>query len=180
MSKKAFSLIELLVVIAVITILISILLPILGKSRYISKDLKCKTQVRSVGQALTNYIVHNAEFFPFPGPIPGTSALTINLDVKDKLDPYLDSDPVIPNIKSQPWFCPLDTERYVAFGSSYYYYAGHYRYLFEIDPPPGYIKMRIMRAYEYFPTLQVYGDVIRNHQGKNNYSLIDGSVRTGN
>ena len=177
-SRKGFTLIELLVVMGVITVLIGILLPALGTTRYVTQDLRCKVQVRSVGQALVHYLVDHAEFFPFPQPHPGTSPLVVNQDVKTHLDPYLDSDEIDTAKRTKPWCCPLDNDFYTYTGSSYYYYAGHYRYLFEVDTPPGYTKMKIMTAYEKFPTMQIYGDANRLHRGKINYSLIDGAIVT--
>ena len=63
-----FSLVELLVVVAVLAILVSLLLPSLGKARNAAMDLKCLgAGLRAHGLALLVYAADNKSYFiPFP------------------------------------------------------------------------------------------------------------------
>ncbi|UCG17860.1 MAG: prepilin-type N-terminal cleavage/methylation domain-containing protein [Phycisphaerales bacterium] len=53
--RSGFTLIELLVVVSILALLISILLPSLKKARDQAKDVQCKANLRSMGQAFTMY-----------------------------------------------------------------------------------------------------------------------------
>ena len=61
---KAFTLIELLVVIAIIALLVSILMPALGKARTLAKKAACSAQMRSVGLAAAIYRSEHDEKVP--------------------------------------------------------------------------------------------------------------------
>jgi len=54
-KKNGFTLIELLVVIGIIALLVSILMPALGKARELAKRIKCASQARSILQAMALY-----------------------------------------------------------------------------------------------------------------------------
>ena len=72
-ARKAFTLVELLVVIGIIAVLISILLPTLGKIRRQANTLQCSSNMRQVATALIMYIQDNKGRHPPAGipPIPG-------------------------------------------------------------------------------------------------------------
>ncbi len=66
MQRKAFTLIELLVVIAVIAVLMSILLPALGRAREQARVQSCASRVRQHVLALTMYADDNSSKLPLP------------------------------------------------------------------------------------------------------------------
>src|SRR3954471_21283572 len=65
--RNAFTLVELLVVIGIIAVLISILLPTLGKVRRQANTLQCSSNMRQVATALIMYINDNKGRFPAAG-----------------------------------------------------------------------------------------------------------------
>lgn len=65
--KKGFTLVELLVVISIIALLVSILMPALGKVRSQGKKVLCATTLHQWGIALTLYAADNENYFPYNG-----------------------------------------------------------------------------------------------------------------
>jgi prepilin-type N-terminal cleavage/methylation domain-containing protein len=74
MKKRGFTLIELLVVISIIALLLSILLPALGKVKEAGRRIVCLSLLRSFGTANATYAAgNNGYFVPFSNPRLSTS-----------------------------------------------------------------------------------------------------------
>lgn len=64
-SRYGFTLIELLVVIAIIALLMAILLPNLSQAREQVRQVKCLSNLRQIGTAMTMYFRDVGDWFPF-------------------------------------------------------------------------------------------------------------------
>lgn len=62
--NRFFTLIELLVVISIILILISILLPALGKAKIAAKSISCANTMKQLGTVITMYVDDSSGYYP--------------------------------------------------------------------------------------------------------------------
>ena len=64
--QKGFTLIELLVVIAIIELLLSIIMPALGKAKSYAEEIVCKNNLHQYQLVTEMYTLENDDFLPFP------------------------------------------------------------------------------------------------------------------
>jgi len=112
-SLVAFTLVELLVVIAIIALLISILLPSLGKARMAANVVACASNMRTIGQLMTIYQAQNRGDLP-PGiyTYPGSwwngsawpSRISPRRDVSDTSPTYFTDGVVNPRVFVCPFY----------------------------------------------------------------------------
>jgi len=98
----AFSLVELLVVISIISLLMSVILPALGRTKSIAKQAVCQSRLRQWGLAFEAYSSVNNGFYPH---IDGRDRTEINPQSPEEIaDYYYGWVDVLPSfINLKPW-----------------------------------------------------------------------------
>lgn len=99
MLSRAFTLIELLVVISIVSLLISILLPALGKARKSARTLTCTNMLRQYAMICEVYSNQNKGYYPpLSQPLPG------NADSSWAINPELKAIMNVRNLADQWWW----------------------------------------------------------------------------
>ena len=125
-SRRAFTLVELLVVIGIIALLISILMPALGRARDQANRVKCMNNMRTIMQAIVMYSSENKLSLPYsnwggnPRGTPGWLYDNPNwgswtMDAAQPREPawsHLEDGALFRYIKTRESYkCPLHTDR---------------------------------------------------------------------
>jgi prepilin-type N-terminal cleavage/methylation domain-containing protein/prepilin-type processing-associated H-X9-DG protein len=77
-TQNGFTLVELLVVIGIIALLISILLPTLGRARESANQVKCQAQQKQIVLAMIEHAIEHKGYMPLVGAIePGTDPAAV-------------------------------------------------------------------------------------------------------
>lgn len=173
----AFTLIELLVVIMIISILIGITMPALGKMRAVSQRLKCLTNLKGFGVSFELYRKDNKDLLPyvlpfhnedFPQNPDDPQLLEVLEGYIDAQPPYYNEDGVL--VVTEPYLCPSDTDNVgLQTGFSYEYWPGALmiaREIFRADRNPA---ATVSRFYELNPLFPVLSDANPWHPGGRPY-----------
>ena len=100
--RSAFSLVELLVVVAILALLISILMPVLGRAKELTRRAVCATQLHNVAQAQGAYASESRNMLPSMKGCAGNWLWDVN---KDVVQAYLNCGLVKENL-----YCPSNPQ----------------------------------------------------------------------
>ena len=102
-AHPAFTYIELLVSIGIISILVALILPVIGKSRASAQSVSCISHLRQIANGFTQYAADNDHYLPDP--------FVVERSWEQLLRPYVSSD--------DAFQCRGDGELFPMIGSSY-------------------------------------------------------------
>lgn len=103
--RRAFTIKELLAVIGIFSVLMAILLPLINGVRMRADEIKCSTNLRSVGQAIMLYTQDHDNTLPYvisSSFIPGSS----ERHWRRAILPYVGLRPTAQDVRNTPFICP--------------------------------------------------------------------------
>jgi prepilin-type N-terminal cleavage/methylation domain-containing protein len=114
--RAAFTLVELLVVIGIIALLVSILLPALGRAREQARRVQCASNLRQIVVGYTNYATDSKGWYPMSGWEGAPAAADFWLWQVSMTDFF------VPRYLKQPnvLFCPGQAEMFPEWRSQWY------------------------------------------------------------
>jgi len=106
-ARRGFTLLELLIAIAIISLLIGLALPTLGKARARSKLTACGSNLRQVSIGLRSYMSDNGDILPYASFMPSIDPLPLSsadsIFIADVLKPHLGD-------QGEVFRCPNDSD----------------------------------------------------------------------
>jgi prepilin-type N-terminal cleavage/methylation domain-containing protein len=121
-NRNGFNLVELLVVISIIALLLSILMPALGKVRSTAKRLLCGYNLKQIDVVIRLYTDDNNNMYPCAAdPLPEGYWLWMGRGWRSFVNPYLDNS--IDANNPSVLFCPQDVVSKEKYESTSYSYS---------------------------------------------------------
>jgi prepilin-type N-terminal cleavage/methylation domain-containing protein/prepilin-type processing-associated H-X9-DG protein len=197
-NKSGFSLIELLVVITIISILLSILMPVLGKARTSAMQLKCTHNLKQINMTIQLYTDDYGNTFPCAtDPLPSGVWLWMGRGWRSLVSSYLGNS--INEKNPSILYCPEDKvskEKYES--TSYSYSMSFYHSPEQIDSMSSTkdtyenalpsVPQKITNVKKPSEKI-IFGEWLSNHkpvdndkgwwcwEGKRNYLFADGQIK---